>query len=206
MSKQYFYPALGVALYAVVAYFDLFGSSEGVKAMPKADAPGTYTDFNKNWGPAVRQSAGVDERFHGMQQIPFGLHSKTETITLMLADTATAFGLSVAADTQGNLLFNLAVVPSEQCDPTSTFLSKARVLAGGKEIEMLLDCLQTDKGLSQIYQPVERAQALALQNYLEQSETAVITYPGYGAVAFDMTGFDAAIEIALKHNPRVVGN
>lgn len=188
---------------AAFAVFDLFDTPTK-QVRVKADAPGKYTDFNKDWGPAVRQSTGVDERFHAMQQIHFGLHGKTETITLMLSDTATVFGVSVAADQNDDLLLNFAIVPSDQCDPTSTFISEGKVEAGGAEFKMVVDCLQTPKGFSQVYQPIDQSQTEALISYLTSTDVAVITYPGYGSVPFDMTGFDAAVEVALKAAPRVV--
>lgn len=188
---------------AAFAVFDVF-DTPAKQVQVKANAPGKFTDFNKDWGPAVRESTGVDERFYAMQQIHFGLHGKTETITLMLSDTATAFGVSVAADPNDNLLLNFAIIPSDQCDPTSTFVSEGAIQAGGAEFKMVVDCLQTPKGFSQVYQPIDQSQTEALLSYLESSDTAVITYPGYGSVPFDMTGFDTAIEVALKSSPRVV--
>jgi len=197
---------IGAAIGVAIAHFDLLDyvlpSAEVTKAMPKADAPGVHTDFETGWGQAQKQQLGIDDRWHAMLQLPFGVQTETATVTLMLGSTGTAFGISLGATTDDDILLSLMIVPDPSCDPTAPVTDANLMLGDGQEFNVTTGCVAGDQGFAREY-VLRDDQRQQVSDYLVNSEIPTIRFPDFGTIPFVMTGYPEAVQAALD-GPRIV--
>lgn len=198
---------IGAAIGVAIAHFDLLDyvlpSAEVTKAMPKADAPGVHTDFETGWGLAQKQQLKIADKYHGMLQLPFGVQAPTATITIMLAESGTAFGINVGADPSDQILISMMAIPDPSCDPTAPAGDSTVVLGDGSEVAVAMDCVHGDRGFARYYEIRDDAQRQTLSDYLTTAVIPVIKFPNFGNVPFDLSGYPDAVEAALAA-PRIV--